>query len=73
MTFADYNDMVRASTCTDYGVDCCGPVEFHAVGSTSYAWPRCAHHAARNRRVHEQAIRQEENTGAAIQDRRASE
>lgn len=73
MTSVNYNDEVRASTCIDYGADCCGPVEFHAVGSTLYAWPRCTLHATRSQRDHEQAIRQEENTGAAIQDRRASE
>jgi hypothetical protein len=46
-----YNAAVTASTCVDYGTDCFGPVEFHAVGSGLHAWPRCALHALRMNRT----------------------
>lgn len=40
-----YNSVIHASSCLEYGEDCRGAVEFHVVGASMNAWPRCEYHA----------------------------
>jgi len=42
--------------CLDEGHDCKGPVEFHSVGRSLRAWPRCSHHAERRWERYESSI-----------------
>jgi hypothetical protein len=46
----------RPTDCLEYGSDCLGEVELHAVGSSLKAWPRCDFHAARRQDRYERSI-----------------
>lgn len=51
-----YNSVIHASGCLEYGADCRGKVEFHTVGSSMKAWPRCEYHAERRLERYEHSI-----------------
>jgi len=51
-----YNSRVSASNCLEYGEDCNGSVEFHTVGSSLRAWPRCEFHAEKRWERYENSI-----------------
>lgn len=51
-----YNKILEASNCLEYGDDCRGPVEFHTVGASLKAWPRCEYHAEQRMDRYENSI-----------------
>jgi hypothetical protein len=53
-----HNDLLAASRCLEHDKDCSGPVEFHTVGRSTLAWPRCEHHAAARWEQYESSIEQ---------------
>ena len=58
MSEAEMNATMEASQCLEYGPDCSGPVEFHSVGSSLKAWPRCEHHAEKRWERYENSMEQ---------------
>ena len=55
-TEADYNDLLEKSLCLEHGPECSGDVEFHTIGTSLQAWPRCEHHAERRWERYENSI-----------------
>jgi hypothetical protein len=52
----DTNTTLEASRCLEYGDDCAGDVEFHSVGASLKAWPRCEFHAEQRWEKYENSI-----------------
>lgn len=45
-----------ADECLNFSEHCVGPVEYHAVGSSLKAWPRCDFHAEQREDQYENSL-----------------
>jgi hypothetical protein len=47
---------LESDECLEYGPDCRGSVEYHTVGSSIRAWPRCEFHIEQRLEQYEDSI-----------------